>query len=134
MSSFQSVRRGKLLLKGDVPLESLKDKKKAKKKRKKVESQDEKHVKVSEEEEGGEDSKIEDQQLEGTEKGKEKGKKIVELDSGIGHAPDGKKSKKYEELFPVETKRFGFVQPETVQTREEALLQRAKKKADRYCK
>ncbi|KAG0570392.1 hypothetical protein KC19_6G158800 [Ceratodon purpureus] len=55
------------------------------------------------------------------------------IDTGTGHAPDGKKSKKYEELFPVETKRFGYVIPQA-KSREAALDERVKKKADRYCK
>lgn len=58
---------------------------------------------------------------------------ISEFDTGTGHAPDGKKSKTYEALFPVETKRHGYVIP-AVESRSAALDERVKKKADRYCK
>ncbi|XVE81276.1 hypothetical protein DITRI_Ditri15bG0050800 [Diplodiscus trichospermus] len=48
---------------------------------------------------------------------------------------DAAKKMKYEELFPVETKKFGY-DPKNPQAKsvEEALDDRVKKKADRYCK
>lgn len=48
---------------------------------------------------------------------------------------DAAKKMKYEELFPVETKRFGY-DPAASRAKsvEEALDDRVKKKADRYCK
>ncbi|KAL9224355.1 hypothetical protein vseg_000398 [Gypsophila vaccaria] len=49
---------------------------------------------------------------------------------------DAAKKMKYEELFPVETKKFGYeYDPKvTVKSVEQALDDRIKKKADRYCK
>ncbi|KAJ0049434.1 hypothetical protein Pint_16843 [Pistacia integerrima] len=41
---------------------------------------------------------------------------------------------KYDELFPVETKKFGYDPKANVKTVEDALDDRVKKKADRYCK
>ena len=48
---------------------------------------------------------------------------------------DAAKKMKYEELFPVETKKFGY-DPKNPQAKsvEQALDDRVKKKADRYCK
>ncbi|KAL2631974.1 hypothetical protein R1flu_016660 [Riccia fluitans] len=110
-SSYEKVRGGKLSFKGGLGLEKKITKKKKSK-----------HPPKAEEEapanEGGEDAKE---------------KESEEIDTGTGHAPDGKKSKKYEELFPVETKRFGYVIPGAA-SREAALDERVKKKADRYCK
>ncbi|XP_020260243.1 LOW QUALITY PROTEIN: uncharacterized protein LOC109836679 [Asparagus officinalis] len=51
---------------------------------------------------------------------------------------DAAKKMKYEELFPVETKKFGYDPANKEKTGarsvEEALDDRVKKKADRYCK
>ncbi|XP_021291523.1 uncharacterized protein LOC110422076 [Herrania umbratica] len=48
---------------------------------------------------------------------------------------DAAKKMKYEELFPVESKKFGY-DPKNPQAKsvEQALDDRVKKKADRYCK
>ncbi|KAE8723833.1 hypothetical protein F3Y22_tig00011718pilonHSYRG00115 [Hibiscus syriacus] len=48
---------------------------------------------------------------------------------------DAAKKMKYEELFPVETKKFGYdpKNPKALSV-EQALDDRVKKKADRYCK
>lgn len=107
-----NFKGGKLVLKGGITLTKEIDKKKKKKVRK-VEEQ------------------TVEEQAAGT---SEDAKAGFNIDDGTGFAPDGKKSKKYEELFPVETRKFGFKEPQKVQTREEALLERVKKKADRYCK
>ena len=120
-SSFEKVRGGKLSFKGGLGPEKTLDKKKHKKKKqpKKVEEEEEVVVPVEEKDK---------------DKDKDKEEKASDaIDTGTGHAPDGKKSKKYEELFPVETKRFGYVVPK-VKSREAALDERVKKKADRYCK
>lgn len=54
--------------------------------------------------------------------------------SGETYTIDAAKRMKYEELFPVEAKKFGY-QPKTdFKSIEEALDDRVKKKADRYCK
>ncbi|KAJ4828758.1 hypothetical protein Tsubulata_035414 [Turnera subulata] len=47
---------------------------------------------------------------------------------------DAAKRKKYEELFPVEAKKFGYNPKPVFNTVEDALDDRVKKKADRYCK
>ncbi|KAI4347348.1 hypothetical protein L6164_008164 [Bauhinia variegata] len=47
---------------------------------------------------------------------------------------DAAKRMKYEQLFPVEAKKFGYEPKNTVKSVEEALDDRVKKKADRYCK
>ncbi|KAL3689813.1 hypothetical protein R1sor_016122 [Riccia sorocarpa] len=109
-SSYEKVRGGKLTFKGGLGPE----KKIAKKKKSKPPPKAEEEGGAGNE--GGEDASA---------------KESEEVDTGTGHAPDGKKSKKYEELFPVETKRFGYVIPEKA-SRESALDERVKKKADRY--
>ncbi|CAI0450640.1 unnamed protein product [Linum tenue] len=47
---------------------------------------------------------------------------------------DAARKKKYEDLFPVEAKKFGYDPKATEKTVEDALDNRVKKKADRYCK
>lgn len=111
-SSYDKVRGGKLTFKGGLGPEKTIDKKKKKKTKK-----DPKQDGEAEDAGGNQEKSAEDDVI----------------DTGTGHAPDGKKSKKYEELFPVETRRFGYVIPKA-KSREAALDERVKKKADRYCK
>ncbi|XP_062076943.1 uncharacterized protein LOC133781857 [Humulus lupulus] len=47
---------------------------------------------------------------------------------------DAAKRMKYEELFPVEAKKFSYDPKAKVKSIEDALDDRVKKKADRYCK
>ncbi|KAJ8767986.1 hypothetical protein K2173_020926 [Erythroxylum novogranatense] len=47
---------------------------------------------------------------------------------------DAAKKMKYEELFPVEAKKFGYHPKSDFKSVEDALDDRVKKKADRYCK
>lgn len=47
---------------------------------------------------------------------------------------DAAKKKKYDELFPVEAKKFGYIPKADLESVEKALDDRVKKKADRYCK
>ncbi|CAI9780453.1 unnamed protein product [Fraxinus pennsylvanica] len=47
---------------------------------------------------------------------------------------DAAKKMKYDQLFPVEAKKFGYDPNAKVKSVEEALEDRVKKKADRYCK
>lgn len=64
--------------------------------------------------------------------------------TGTGTAPtggegdiytiDAAKRRKYDELFPVEAKKFGYDPKAKVKSVEDALDDRVKKKADRYCK
>jgi hypothetical protein len=114
-SSYEIVRGSKLTFKGGLGIDKKISKKWKKKKRQ------EKDELLHENAEGGEVSVINSTDP------------VSEIDTGTGHAPDGKKSKKYEELFPVETKRHGYVVP-PVESRSAALDERVKKKADRYCK
>ncbi|XP_058098108.1 uncharacterized protein LOC131243061 [Magnolia sinica] len=55
---------------------------------------------------------------------------------GVGdiYTIDAAKRMKYDELFPVEAKKFGYEPRSTSRSVEEALDDRVKKKADRYCK
>lgn len=57
---------------------------------------------------------------------------------GVGeeiYTIDAAKKMKYDELFPVEAKKFGYdPKAKEVKSVEEALDDRVKKKADRYCK
>lgn len=59
-------------------------------------------------------------------------------DGGEVYTIDAAKRMKYEDLFPVETKKFGYDPANKSRTAarsvEEALDDRVKKKADRYCK
>ncbi|KGN63966.1 uncharacterized protein LOC101213981 [Cucumis sativus] len=61
----------------------------------------------------------------------------VEDGDGAMYTIDAAKRMKYEELFPVETRKFGY-DPNNSNTKfksvEDALDDRVKKKADRYCK
>ncbi|CAA7062541.1 unnamed protein product [Microthlaspi erraticum] len=47
---------------------------------------------------------------------------------------DAAKKKKYDDLFPVEAKKFGYIPKSNFDSVAEALNDRVKKKADRYCK
>ncbi|GFZ07635.1 Protein ELYS like [Actinidia chinensis var. chinensis] len=47
---------------------------------------------------------------------------------------DAAKRMKYDQLFPVEAKKFGYDPKSIVRSVEDALDDRVKKKADRYCK
>ncbi|KAL3642258.1 hypothetical protein CASFOL_013073 [Castilleja foliolosa] len=47
---------------------------------------------------------------------------------------DAAKKMKYDEIFPVETKKFGYDPDAKKKSVEDALDDRVKKKADRYCK
>ncbi|XP_047317879.1 uncharacterized protein LOC124921288 [Impatiens glandulifera] len=47
---------------------------------------------------------------------------------------DAAKRMKYDQLFPVEAKKFGYQAKAKLKSVEEALDDRVKKKADRYCK
>lgn len=54
--------------------------------------------------------------------------------SGEPYTIDAAKKMKYEQLFPVEAKKFGYQAKAKFESIEEALDDRVKKKADRYCK
>jgi hypothetical protein len=63
----------------------------------------------------------------GDESGKAEGAQVV-------YTIDAAKRMKYEQLFPVETKKFGYDPKSISKSVEDALDDRVKKKADRYCK
>ncbi|PON39125.1 hypothetical protein PanWU01x14_307630 [Parasponia andersonii] len=54
--------------------------------------------------------------------------------AGEVYTIDAAKRMKYDELFPVEAKKFSYDPKSSVKTVEDALDDRVKKKADRYCK
>ncbi|OVA13418.1 hypothetical protein BVC80_8777g17 [Macleaya cordata] len=66
------------------------------------------------------------------------GASVVETNGGetIGdiYTIDAAKRMKYDELFPVEAKKFGYEPKSVSKSVEDALDDRVKKKADRYCK
>ncbi|KAI7726138.1 hypothetical protein M8C21_031018 [Ambrosia artemisiifolia] len=57
----------------------------------------------------------------------------AEADDNI-YTIDAAKKMKYDDLFPVEAKKFGYDPKAKVISVEDALDDRVKKKADRYCK
>ncbi|CAH9088410.1 unnamed protein product [Cuscuta europaea] len=69
---------------------------------------------------------------------------VAASELGSGSCPDGgdtniytidaAKKMKYDELFPVEAKKFAYDPKAKTKSVEEALDDRVKKKADRYCK
>lgn len=63
----------------------------------------------------------------GDESGNAEGAQVV-------YTIDAAKRMKYEQIFPVETKKFGYDPKSVSKSVEEALDDRVKKKADRYCK
>ncbi|CAI0547866.1 unnamed protein product [Linum tenue] len=54
--------------------------------------------------------------------------------SGEVYTIDAARKKKYDDLFPVEAKKFGYDPKAKEKNVEDALDDRVKKKADRYCK
>ncbi|CAM6097709.1 unnamed protein product [Calypogeia fissa] len=95
-SSYEKVRGSKLNFKGGLGVDRNISKKTKKKKKK---------IHKDEPVDGDENVEL---VLEGGEgAAASKSTDATEIDTGSGHAPDGKKSKKYEELFPVETRRHG---------------------------
>lgn len=53
---------------------------------------------------------------------------------GVLYSIDAAKGMKYDQLFPVEAKKFNYDPKTSYKTVEDALEDRVKKKADRYCK
>ena len=82
-------------------------------------------------------------------KKKKKSKKTVSEEAAVDHEEvisgdtegygevytiDAAKRMKYDQLFPVEAKKFGYDPKSTSKSVEQALDDRVTKKADRYCK
>ncbi|KAF3779066.1 hypothetical protein EJ110_NYTH42297 [Nymphaea thermarum] len=122
---YERAKGGKLTFKGggDPLEEKRRRKKKQKLKRKKKEEGEGEGE--GEEEEGGEG---------GAEGGEGLGEEAKEMGSEF-YTIDAAKRLKYDQLFPVEAKKFGYGEPsQNPRSVEEALDDRVKKKADRYCK
>jgi hypothetical protein len=60
--------------------------------------------------------------------------KLGEGSESTEYTIDAAKKMKYDQLFPVEAKKFGYEPKAKVKSVEDALDDRVKKKADRYCK
>ncbi|ERN17038.1 hypothetical protein AMTRI_Chr09g13540 [Amborella trichopoda] len=118
---YERAKAGRLTFKGDLGPAKTLDKKKAKKKKKKKKNQD-LDQKVAEL--NGSDAELLDEN--GEKNGKEMAGEIYTIDAA--------KKMKYDQLFPVEAKKFGYDAPANYRSVEDALDDRAKKKADRYCK
>lgn len=115
---YERVKGGRLAFKGGGLATRSKtiDNKNKKKKKKREKSGDEEQDPI--------DALNEEQQAATTSGG---GGEVI-------YTIDAAKKMKYEDLFPVETKKFGYDPKAKTKSVEEALDDRVKKKADRYCK
>ncbi|KAJ9145692.1 hypothetical protein P3X46_028045 [Hevea brasiliensis] len=113
---YEKVKGGRLTFKGGSVATTSKaiDKKKKKKKNK---IKDETNI-----------SSAAEVETENTETGGDVGA------AGEVYTIDAAKRLQYEELFPVEAKKFGYNEKSNFKSMEDALDDRVKKKADRYCK
>ncbi|KAH7664520.1 Protein FAM32A protein [Dioscorea alata] len=116
---YKSAKSGRLIFKGgDLAAVKSIDKKKKKKKSKKHEEDD-----------AGEEKNLQSFNDGGV---------VAEGGPSDLYTIDAAKKMKYEELFPVETMKFGYDPANKsrsgARSVEEALDDRVKKKADRYCK
>ncbi|XP_056692347.1 uncharacterized protein [Spinacia oleracea] len=116
---YERVKGGRLSFKGGELASRSKaiDKKKKKKKSK--------HEEIQQQQQAG--IILEEQQQPTT---------TLDTDSGeVVYTIDAARKMKYDDLFPVEAKKFGY-DPVAAKSKsiEEALDDRVKKKADRYCK
>ncbi|KAL5983180.1 hypothetical protein ACLOJK_017264 [Asimina triloba] len=111
---YERAKAGRLTFKGGIPLKSADKHKKKRKKSKKAE---------------------EDLPSEAFDGGDGSAKDGTGQSDGAGdlYTIDPMKRMKYDELFPVESKKFGYEGREKSKSVEEALDDRVKKKADRYC-
>ncbi|KAF3667510.1 hypothetical protein BC332_08626 [Capsicum chinense] len=113
---YERVKGGRLMFKGGAVATRSKsiDKKKKKKKNKSINDV------VSDEPLTG------DAAVAATEQQGEASEDIYTIDAA--------KRRKYDDLFPVEAKKFGYDPNAKAKSVEDALDDRVKKKADRYCK
>lgn len=117
-SPYERVKGGKLVFKGGLGPEKTIAKKKQSKKNK---------TKMPAEEAQNENPEVEKQENSNN-------NSINTAKGGsVGYAIDAASRKNYEELFPVETRKFGYAAANP-KSAEENLDERIKKKADRYCK
>ncbi|XP_026656237.1 uncharacterized protein LOC103724269 [Phoenix dactylifera] len=116
--AYKNVKAGRLTFKGGdlAPVKAI-DKKKHKKKNKKAAAE------------------VDENPTDGA---PASGEDAAAASGGGVYTIDAAKRMKYEELFPVETKKFGYDPANKSRTGarsvEEALDDRVRKKADRYCK
>lgn len=115
---YERAKGGKLVFKGGLGPEKTIAKKKHSKKNKKL------VVAEQAENENPEVEKQENNNNNSSNTGK---------GGNVGYAIDAASRKNYEELFPVETRKFGYAAANS-KSAEESLDERIKKKADRYCK
>ncbi|XP_027125560.1 uncharacterized protein [Coffea arabica] len=114
--AYERVKGGRLTFKGGVLATRSKDiDKKKKKKKNKSSNEDDLLAK--------DPNQINDPSATGSGSG-----------AGEIYTIDAAKKMKYDELFPVEAKKFGYDPTAKSKSVEEALDDRTKKKADRYCK
>ncbi|CAJ1936530.1 unnamed protein product [Sphenostylis stenocarpa] len=117
---YERVKGGRLAFKGGILASRSKSiEKKGKKKKKKTAMEDEDHNPSPDTNPNPnpEETLDTDKQAEGSE-----------------YTIDAAKRMKYDQLFPVEAKKFGYQPKTNFNSVEDALDDRVKKKADRYCK
>ncbi|KAG5014878.1 hypothetical protein AAZX31_08G056000 [Glycine max] len=125
---YERVKGGRLAFKGGILASRSKsiDKKGKKKKKNKGKDNDNNP---------NPNPNPEEQELEQEQKQEQEETPLLE-DEGEGseYTIDAAKRMKYEQLFPVEAKKFGYQPKTNFKSVEDALDDRVKKKADRYCK
>lgn len=115
---YERVKGGKLVFKGGLGPEKAIVKKK--------------HSKKNKKQMVAEPAQNENPEAEKQENNNNKSSNINNGGS-VGYPIDAAARKNYEELFPVETRKFGYA-ASNPKSAEETLDERVKKKADRYCK
>lgn len=125
---YERVKGGRLAFKGGILASRSKsiDKKGKKKKKNKGKDNDNNP---------NPNPNPEEQELEQEQEQEQEETPLLE-DEGEGseYTIDAAKRMKYEQLFPVEAKKFGYQPKTNFKSVEDALDDRVKKKADRYCK
>ncbi|XP_074588115.1 uncharacterized protein LOC141844026 [Curcuma longa] len=115
---YKKAKAGRLVFKGGDVAGAEKKKRKKKKKRAEGDAEEDPSAAISAD--GGEAAEV------------------AASSGGDVYTIDAAKKMKYEELFPVESKKFGYDPANksrtAARTVEDALDDRVKKKADRYCK
>ncbi|XP_058194994.1 uncharacterized protein LOC131311517 [Rhododendron vialii] len=125
---YEKVKGGRLTFKGGAiaSLSKSIDKKKKKKKNKKSNKDEDTHEALEEEYQPEED--------EDASAAAGGGEGSVGGGGAEVYTIDAAKRMKYDQLFPVEAKKFAYDPKSNVRSVEDALDDRVKKKADRYCK
>lgn len=129
---YEKVKGGRLTFKGGAIAslsKSIDKKKKKNKKNKKSNKDEDTHEALEEEYQPEEDEDASAAAAAGGGEGSGGGGGGAEV-----YTIDAAKRMKYDQLFPVEAKKFAYDPKSNVKSVEEALDDRVKKKADRYCK